>query len=111
MRQLEILAKWRQWFAGWQLGTRAKGDAEGDAVRDHREATLLLRAEVSALVGLLVAKNVITTEELTAALLEEAERLDRDLSERFPGVYATEIGMTYTLPAAAETMRKMNFRP
>jgi len=41
---LNVLAKWRAHFSGWQLGTRPKGDPEGDAVRDHREATILLRA-------------------------------------------------------------------
>jgi hypothetical protein len=39
---LERLAKWRTLFAGWQLGTRPKGEPESDAVRDHREATLML---------------------------------------------------------------------
>ena len=34
------LTKWRSVFAGWQLGTRAKGDPECDAVRDHREVTI-----------------------------------------------------------------------
>lgn len=48
------LAKWRSIFAGWQLGTRAKGDPESDAVRDHREATILLRAEVNALTACLI---------------------------------------------------------
>lgn len=49
---LNRLAKWRTVFAGWQLGTRARGDPESDAVRDHREATIMLRAEVNALTAL-----------------------------------------------------------
>ena len=43
MRMFNRLCKWRTVLTGWQLGTRAKGDPEGDAVRDHREVTLLLR--------------------------------------------------------------------
>lgn len=46
---LNKLAKWRSVFAGWQLGTRLKEDPECQAVKDHREVTILLRAEVSAL--------------------------------------------------------------
>lgn len=99
--KLNRLAKWRTLFAGWQLGTRAKGDPEGDAVRDHREATLLLRAEVSALVATLVHAKVITTEDFVKHLGDEADMLNADLEKRFPGVTATETGLTFskaTLP-------------
>lgn len=61
---LERLAKWRVLFAGWQLGTRSKGDPEADAVRDLQEARLMLRTEVTALTGLLLTKGVITEQEL-----------------------------------------------
>lgn len=94
LRAVNILAKWRTLFAGWQLGTRAKGDPECDAVRDHREATLLLRAECSALVGLLIRKGVITAEEFDAALGAEAVQLNADLERRFPGVTAHEYGLS-----------------
>lgn len=102
---LNRLAKWRMIFAGWQLGTRPKGDPECDAVRDHREATLLQRAELSALTGLLIRKGVITSEEFTAALVQEAEMLEADLQRRFPGMAASDEGMVLTLPEAAETMK------
>jgi hypothetical protein len=52
MKALNRLTKWRNVFVGWQLGTREKGDPEGDAVRDHREQSIILRAEVTALTGL-----------------------------------------------------------
>lgn len=95
MRALNILAKWRTLFTGWQLGTRPKGDPEGDAVRDHRELTILLRAESSALVGLLLAKGVFTEEEWWAALEREAGRLNKDYERKFPGVTASETGLTF----------------
>lgn len=47
-RRLEKLGKWRSLFAGWQLGTRLDNDPECQAVRDHREVTMLLRTEVNA---------------------------------------------------------------
>lgn len=101
MRALNILAKWRVLFTGWQLGTRLKGDPEGDAVRDHREATILLRTEVTALTGLLLEKGVCTEEELLAAFEREADLLNADYERRFPGVTASEDGLTFdkrTLP-------------
>jgi hypothetical protein len=101
MRALNILTEWRTLFAGWQLGTRPKGDPEGDAVRDHRELTILLRVEVTALTGLLLEKGVFTSDEWLAALQREAELLGQDYERRFPGVTAFEDGMTLdkrTLP-------------
>jgi len=94
MKALNILAKWRTLFAGWQTGTRAKGDPEGDAVRDHREVTILLRAEMSALVGLLIRRGVVTEESWHAALEREAKQLNEDYARRFPGVTAHEHGLT-----------------
>lgn len=99
------LAKWRTLFAGWQLGTRAKGDPEGDAVRDHREVTILLRAELSALLSLLCDKGVFTVEEFTAALEHEANLLSADLSRRFPGIRATDQGLEFIPHIAADTMK------
>lgn len=93
-RALNILAKWRVLFTGWQLGTRPKGDPEGDAVRDHREVTILLRAESSALAAVLVEKGVITPDEWLAALQREAELLNAAYERKFPGVTASETGLT-----------------
>ena len=101
MRALNILTKWRVLFTGWQLGTRLKGDPEGDAVRDHREATILLRAEVTALTALLRAKGVFTMDEQMAAIELEAGLLAQDYERRFPGVTANENGLIFdkrTLP-------------
>ena len=99
------LAKWRTLFAGWQLGTRAKGDPEGDAVRDHREVTILLRAEMNALLGLLVEKEVITFEEFAVALEREADLLSADYARRFPGIRAADHGLEFVPHIAADTMR------
>jgi hypothetical protein len=95
LRALNILAKWRVLLTGWQLGTRPKGDPEGDAVRDHREATILLRAESNALKTLLLAKGLITMDEWQKALEEEAVAANADFERRFPGVSAHEEGLTF----------------
>jgi hypothetical protein len=94
MRALNRVTKWRTLFAGWQLGTRAKGDPEGDAVRDHRELTILLRVEATAFAALLLEKGVVTDEEWLAALEHEAEQLNASYEQRFPGVTATDDGLT-----------------
>jgi hypothetical protein len=108
---LNRLAKWRGIYAGWQLGTRARGDGESEAVRDHREVTLLLRAEVSALAGLLIAKGVFTADEFTQACGEEAEYLSKALEKKFPGARATDDGMSLDVKEFAETQRRLGFPP
>jgi hypothetical protein len=108
---LEKLTKWRKFFASWQLGTRLDSDGESRAVRDHREVTILLRAEQSALAGLLISKGVFTQQEFADALELEAKQLDHDYEERFPGWRSTANGLHMKLPEAQETMRKLGFPP
>ncbi len=108
---LNRVAKWRVLFTGWQLGTRVKGDPEGDAVRDLQEARLLVRVEVSAIAGLLIKKGVFSALEWTEQLAIEAEALEAMLEVRFPGIRATVDGLTIDLPAGLETMRRYRFKP
>lgn len=102
---LEILGKWRTLLTGWQLGTRPKGDAEGDAVRDHREATLLLRAEVSALTECLLESGVVTEEAYYRKLADTARTYSDALAARFPGFTAHRDGLHMDVTKAAETMK------
>jgi len=102
---IERLCKWRTVFAGWQLGTRAKGDPESDAVRDHRELSMMLRAGSSAIVGLLIKKGVFTVEEYNAQLQEEAQYLCEAYERKFPGFKATDEGMQMDTVIARDTMQ------
>jgi hypothetical protein len=106
---LNRLTKWRTIFAGWQLGTRAKGDPESDAVRDHREVTILLRAEVSALSKILLDKGVMTEEDFQHGMIEEAEMLSKDYEKKFPGCKATDIGIQMDVSKVKEYMK--DWRP
>lgn len=108
---LNKLAKWRSFFAGWQLGTRSDTDPECAAVKDHREATLIQRVEVTAIVGLLIKKGILTAEEFTDASVEEAKLLDADFERRFDGYSTSMSGLHMDIPRAAETARKMHFKP
>lgn len=101
---IERLGKWRTVFTGWQLGTRAKGDPESDAVRDHRELTMLLRAEVNAQTQLLVNRGVFTSEEYTKQVHEEARLLCEAYERRFPGFKATDYGLSINAEIAKDTM-------
>lgn len=101
---LNRLAKWRGIFAGWQLGTRSKEDPECQAVRDHREATLLLRAELSAFTALALRKGLFSPDEFHRQLIDEAEALDHELSRRFPGITSSDHGMVLD-SRAVETMK------
>jgi hypothetical protein len=92
---LNLVGKWRVLFTGWQLGTRPKGDPEGDAVRDHREISILLRVESSALIRVLLEKGLITHDEWLVAMEAEALELDRLFQRRFPGVRASDDGLIF----------------
>lgn len=87
------LGKWRTVFAGWQLGTRATDDPECQAVRDHREATMMLRAEVNALTVLLIKKGVFSAEEHSSQLQEECRYLCELYEKKFPGFKASDVGL------------------
>ena len=108
---LEKLAKWRKFFASWQLGTVPAADGRYKAVADHREVSILMRAELSALTGLLISKGTFTQEEFRGSLEREAKLLDHEYEERFPGWRSLPEGLSMKLPEAAETMRKMGFPP
>lgn len=106
MDALQKLCKWRSVFAGWQLGTRPKGDPEGDAVRDHREVTMLLRAEVNALTRILVAeRGPEFLEHFQRALTEEAQLLDKSYEEKFPGMRTFSGGVDIDVAVAKETTK------
>lgn len=105
MSAVQRLAKWRTVFAGWQLGTRPQGDPEGDAVRDHRELSIVMRAELNALASLLVAKGVFTAQEFQAAVETGAEHLSAEYTKRFPGFKATDYGMDINVALARDTMQ------
>jgi hypothetical protein len=108
---LNTLAKWRAHFAGWQLGTRAADDPECQAVRDHREATILLRAEMTALTDVLIRKGVITAGELSSALEREAVQLGKDYERQWPGVKATPTGLSYDLARIREAGWMKGWKP
>jgi hypothetical protein len=103
-KKLNRLAKWRTVFAGWQLGTRAKGDPEADAVRDHRESSILLRVEVTALTRILLEKGIVSHEELDRIVGEEADHLAAMYERRFPGIRADDDGLVMD-SRAPETMK------
>ncbi len=106
---LNRLGKWRSVFAGWQLGTRARGDGECNAVRDHREVTMLLRAEVNALTRILLEAKLVDENTLTRVIGEEAEYLSQAYERKFPGAKAIDEGMDFDVQTFAETQRQMGF--
>jgi len=108
---LDQLAKWRRFFTSWQTGTRPADDGEAAAIRHHRELSILLRCEMSALAGLLLRKGVFTETEWRDALEAEAKQLDADYAAAYPGWSSAPNGMTMKLPEAAETMRRLHFPP
>jgi len=102
---MQRLCKWRRVFAMWQLGRSVPFNSPVfEAVVDHREATMLLRAEHSALTNLLVKKGLFTQEEFEGQLAIECEHLCRAYERQFPGFKADNTGLVMTMPDAAKTL-------
>ncbi len=106
---LNRLTKWRSTFAGWQLGTRSIEDPESQAVRDHREVTILMRAEINVFTKLLLDKQIFTREEFQKQLIDEAEHLSKQYEQKFPGFKSTDLGMEIDPVVAKETVK--NWKP
>jgi len=108
---LNKLAKWRNFFASWQLGTRPANDGEFLAVRNQRELFIILRAEVNAFTRLMIDKGVITAEEFDTALGDEALLLDEDYARSYPGFTTSDQGLHMEMPQAKQTMDRLGFPP
>lgn len=104
-RIVNKLCKWRSVFAGWQLGTRPDTDPECQAVRDHREATMLLRAEVNALTAVLIERKLIDQQEFSQQVGIEAAHLDAEYEKKFPGFSTNDHGVNIKLPEALATTK------
>lgn len=107
-KALNRLAKWRSVLTGWQLGTRPSEDPECQAVRDHRELSIMLRVELNALTALIRNEVPDFDAKFEKHLLEEAAIMEQGFEERFPGASATDHGIQLD-GRAAEWMSK--FRP
>lgn len=92
-RAFNRLTKWCGLFAMWQLGNRDPADPEFQAVQDHRAATLILRAEVSALAALLMKKGVFTQDEFLMECAVSASVLSKNHERRFPGAAVNDQGI------------------
>jgi hypothetical protein len=109
---LNKLCKWRMVFAGWLGGTKTMNEGGARAARDWAEKWLIMRAEMNALIQLLVEAKVITFEQFQAQVQFEAELLDRQMERNFPGFRSTDVGMEiYDAKLAAETTKRLGFPP
>lgn len=103
---LQKFTKWRAVFAGWQLGTMSIENETCRAVRDHRELTMLMRAELNAFIALGVKKNLFTMEDWQAEVLDQVQHLDKAYERKFPGFRTQAYGVEiYNPQLAADTTR------
>lgn len=106
MAALNKLCKWRAVFTGWQLGSVSIENETARAIRDHRDATMLLRVEVNAMLQLMIGKGLFTHAEWCQQVLTEAELLDKAYEAKFPGFRTTADGvLIYNPTLAADTTR------
>lgn len=107
---LNRLTKWRWVFAMWQTGSDDLS-AENMAIRDHRELSIMLRAECSALLKILLDKGIVTQEEHAQVLLEEADFLSKSYEKKFPGFKAVDEGLDINTAIARDTMAEWGKKP
>lgn len=105
MKSMERLCKWRVILASWQCGMNNHDSPEFKAVEDHRELTLLMRAELNAIVRLLTDKGFFTIEEWQRQMLEESGHLNKAIEGKFPGLVASDNGVIVKTIEAEETMK------
>lgn len=105
------LAMWRTVLVGWQLGTRPKGDPESDAVADLRDQSLAMRAELNALLNLLIAHGAVDPEHMAKHLEESADALSGLYGVKFPGITATDHGLDMDVVKVAEWMKARGWKP
>jgi len=103
---MKRLNAWGMLLTGRIAGTLRAEDPRSKGYRDLFQKLLVLRAEVNALTAVLVAKGVMTTEEFTAQITDEAEFLNLEYEKRFPGVRSTEAGLEVFDPKAAAAHMK-----
>lgn len=101
------LCRFKTVLARWQLGSgNLESDPEFDAVCDQRALLLILRAEVNALLSLLVDTRIIKHEDFDRELQATANRDNTNLSLRFPGYYGTDEGLAVDVRIAEATNKK-----
>ena len=95
LRALNRLCKWRMVLVGRLIGTRSDDDVIAQGYRDLFEKLLILRAEKSAIVELLIKKGIVTESEFCEQLGQEAVGLEMEYQKRFPGIRATDSGLDF----------------
>jgi hypothetical protein len=114
---LNKLCKWRSVLAGWHRGTSSvmtggKPTPGVAAMRDLMDKWLIMRAENSAIVRLLVEQKVFDERQFRQALMDEAAALDKDMERIFPGFRTSEDGIVIYDPALArKTTEEKGFPP
>ena len=69
------------------------------------------RAELSAVMALLIAKGVFTYEELVTQLEFEADAMHKFLEVKFDGARATQEGLAIDTQRYLETTKRLGFPP
>jgi hypothetical protein len=102
------LCRFKTVLARWQLGLTYE-QQEFDAICDTRALLLILRAEVNALLSVLVETRIVKHSDFDKALEEAANRDNTNLSLRFPGYYGTDEGLAVDLKIAVATAKRYGF--
>jgi hypothetical protein len=105
------LTQWKRILTARMLGVNTLSGprylnmpANVQAVADLFEEVLTLRAENNSLVQLLIAKGAFTSDQWTNRCAVESHKLADAIEKTFPGMRATDDGITMDAAVAQKTM-------
>ncbi len=99
------LGKWRMVLVGRLLGTRPDTDPQTIGYRKLIDQLHMRDLECAALLGLLIDKGVLTSEEVTIQMQRAARERCEKYEREFPGFTATDVGISVDVAKAAETTK------
>jgi hypothetical protein len=91
-RSLDRARAWRFVLATRLMGVRPMDDQASDTLRDVFDAMIMLRCELNAIHGALLAANVVEADEVVRRIGEAAEEINATYEQIFPGLWVDAEG-------------------
>lgn len=99
------VSSWKTFLAQWQIGTKDAINGERQAIEEMREVLLRTHVNINALTALLIAKHVITEEDLVSKKIEVIKLTETYFEQVFKGATTTDAGIAITDKAAFQATK------
>lgn len=97
-----VLSNWKSLFASWATGLRPNQNTSYLAAQEQAETILILRAELTACLNLLLHLGVVTKDQFDEKFCEAVILLNQALENKFPGFKSTNEGLVLDKPITAQ---------